>query len=149
MQLALIIEIRYTRAIYRLRERGLPMITNIDITGVGDLQLDETVRKYIRKKIGALDRKLPRHARKTVRADVKVSEVNRDRGNKYEVEVMLTVPDKVILAKDSTMNILAATDIVETKLATQLTRYKEERIPHVGRRKLLDRFKRSYAREAK
>ena len=147
MQLALIIEIRYTRAIYRLRERGLPMITNIDITGVGDLQLDETVRKYIRKKIGALDRKLPRHARKTVRADVKVSEVNRDRGNKYEVEVIMNVPEKVITAKDSTMNVLAAVDIVEAKLAAQLRKYKTENVPHLGKRGILSRFKRSYARE--
>ena len=67
--------------------------------------------------------------------------------NKYEVEVLLHVPDKTLTAKDSTMNVLAATDIVEAKLVAQLKRYKEDRVPHVGRRKVLDRFKRSYARE--
>jgi putative sigma-54 modulation protein len=80
-------------------------------------------------------------------ADVKLAEVNRDKGNKYEVEVILTVPDRRLTAKDSTMNILAAIDIVEAKLASQLRKYKQETVPHVGRRKLLDRFKRSYARE--
>lgn len=122
------------------------MITNIDITGAG-LSLDNSVKKYVRKKIGSLDRLAPRHARKTIRADVKLSQVNRAKGNKYEVEVILFVPEKNLTAKDSTMNVLAAVDIVEAKLAAQLHKYKETSIAHIGRRKLLSRFKRSYARE--
>lgn len=123
------------------------MIAQVEITGVGAYTADESTKKYIRKKIGTLDRLAPRHARKTMRADVKIAEVNRDKGNKYEVEVILAVPGRTITAKDSTMNVLAATDIVEAKLATQLRKYKQEHLPHVGRRRLLDRFKRSYARE--
>ena len=124
------------------------MIANIEVTGIGGYAADEPTKKYIRKKIGALDRLVTRHARKTMSAVVKVQEVNRDHGNKYEVEVMLTVPDRVIKAKDSTLNVLAATDIVEQKLAAQLRKYKEEKLPHVGRRNLLSRYKRSYARES-
>lgn len=123
------------------------MITNVEITGVGAYTADDATKKYIRKKIGGLDRLAPRHARKTMRASVKIAEVNRDKGNKYEVEVVLAVPGRTITAKDSTMNVLAATDIVEAKLAAQLRKYKEEQVPHVGHRKLLDHFKRSYARE--
>jgi ribosomal subunit interface protein len=123
------------------------MITQVEITGVGTYTADDATKKYIRKKIGSLDRLAPRHARKTMRASVKIAEVNRDRGNKYEVEVIVSVPGRTITAKDSTMNVLAATDIVEAKLATQLRKYKEEHVPHVGNRRLLDRFKRSYARE--
>ncbi|PID31381.1 hypothetical protein CR983_01330 [Candidatus Saccharibacteria bacterium] len=123
------------------------MIAHIDITGVGNYSPDESSKKYIRKKIGSLSRLAPRHARKSMRAEVKLAEVNRAHGNKYEVEVLLQVPDKTLTAKDSTLNILAATDIVEAKLAAQLRRYKAERIPHVGRRKLLNHFKRSFARE--
>ena len=123
------------------------MIANVEITGVGAYTADDLTKKYIRKKIGSLDRLAPRHARKTLRAEVKIAEVNRDKGNKYEVEVLLHIPEKTLTAKDSTMNVLAATDIVEAKLAVQLRKYKESHIPHVGRRKLLDRFKRSYARE--
>lgn len=122
------------------------MIATVEITGVGGYAPDEPTKKYIRKKIGTLDRLAPRHARKTMRATVKLAEINQSNGNKYEVEVLVHVPDKVITAKDSTMNILAATDIVETKVANQLRKYKQELIPHVGRRKLLDRFKRSYGR---
>lgn len=123
------------------------MITHIDITGVGNYTPDDSTKKYIKKKIGGLDRLAPRHARKSMHAEVKLAEVNRDNGNKYEVEVVVSVPDKRLNSKDSTMNVLAAVDIVEAKLAAQLRKYKEEHIPHVGRRKLLDRFKRSYARE--
>ncbi len=122
------------------------MITHIDITGVG-LSLDDALKKYARKKIGSLDRFAPRHARKSMRAEVKIAEVNRAHGNKYEVEVLIDVPDKRLTARDSTVNAMAAVDIVEAKLAAQLTKYKETLLPHVGRRKLLDRFKRSYARE--
>ncbi len=122
------------------------MITNVEITGVGAYSPDEPTKKYIRKKIGGLDRLAPRHARKSMFASVKLADINQSHGNKYEVEVVLHVPDKTMTAKDTTMNILAATDIVEAKIANQLRKYKQELIPHVGRRKLLDRFKRSYAR---
>jgi ribosomal subunit interface protein len=123
------------------------MIAQVEITGVGAYTVDEPTKKYIKKKIGSLERLAPRHARKSMHAEVKVAEVNRDKGNKYEVEVHIAVPDKELTAKDSTLNVLAAVDIVEAKLAVQLRKYKQETVPHVGRRKLLARFKRSYARE--
>lgn len=123
------------------------MIANVEITGVGSYTPDDSTKKYIRKKIGSLDKKMSRHARKSLRAEVKLAEVNRDKGNKYEVEAILYAPEKTMTAKDSTMNVLAATDIVEAKLAAQVRKYKAEHIAHIGRRKLLDRFKRSYARE--
>lgn len=123
------------------------MIADIDITGVGGYVLDEPTKKYIGKKIGRLDRMVTRHARKTINASVKIEEVNRDNGNKYEVEVIINVPDHVIKAKDSTMNVMAATDIVERKLAGQLRKYKQNSLAHVGRRNVLARFKRSFGRE--
>ncbi len=122
------------------------MITNIEITGVGTFVPDESTKKYIVKKVGRLDRLVPRHARGSMHAEVKLAEINQSHGNKYEAEVVVRVPEKTLTAKDSTMNILAAIDIVEAKIANQLRRYKQDLIPHVGRRKLLDRFKRSYAR---
>lgn len=123
------------------------MIAKVDITGVGAYSPDDATKKYINKKIGKLDRLTPRHARKSIHAEVKIAEVNRDKGNKYEVEVILTVPDRQMTAKDSTMNVLAAVDIVEAKLAAQLRKYKSETVPHLGRRRILARFKRSFARE--
>lgn len=122
------------------------MITSIDITGI-KYEVDDTTKKYVNKKIGRLDRYLPKHARSSVTAEVKLKQVNRDHGNKYEAEVVLNVPGKVITAKDTTLNMLAAVDIVEAKIVAQLRKYKDAAISHVGRRGVMSRFKRSYARE--
>ena len=123
------------------------MIQSIAITGV-KYDIDDTTKKYVDRKIGRLDRYLPRHARKSVTAEVKLKEVNRDHGNKYEAEIILHVPDKQLAAKDSTVNMLAAVDIVEAKIVSQLRKYKDVHVGHTGKtRSVLSKFKRSYARE--
>lgn len=122
------------------------MIENIKITGL-KYEVDEPTRKYVTKKIGRLSAYLPRHARKSTTAEAKLQQINEAHGNKYEAEIILHVPGKTLTARDSTMNMLAAVDIVEAKLTTQLHKYKDSAIAHVGRRGMLSRFKRSYARE--
>jgi putative sigma-54 modulation protein len=122
------------------------MIRITDITGI-KYEVDEPTRKYVVRNIGRLERYLPRHARKSATAEVKLKQIDKSHGNKYEAEVILSIPDKTITAKDTSGNIFAAVDIVEAKLAGQLRRYKTETIPHIGRRRVLSRFKRSYARE--
>ncbi len=118
------------------------MIQSVTITAL-KYEIDEPTRRYVLKKIGNLDRYLPRHARKSATAEVKLSQVNRDHGNKYEAEVILSVPDRTMTAVDSTLNMLAAIDIVEAKLIVQARRYKQEVLPHLVRRRLINRFKRS------
>jgi putative sigma-54 modulation protein len=117
------------------------MIASVDITGV-KYTVNETTKRYVLKKVGRLDRYLPKHARQSATADVKLKQVNKDHGNKYEAEVIITVPDKKLTAKDSTVNMMAAIDIVEAKLVAQLRRYKQASVTHVGNRRLLSRFKR-------
>jgi putative sigma-54 modulation protein len=122
------------------------MIESIDITGVKYTAGDQ-VQKYVMRKIAKLDRYLPRHARKSVTADVKLKQVNRDHGNKYEAEIIINVPDKRLTAKDSTVNMFAAIDIVEAKLINQMRKYKQETITHVANRRVLSRFKRNQVPE--
>ena len=105
------------------------MITSIDITGI-KYNVSEKTQKYVMEKVGKLDRYVPPPARKTLVADVKLRQVNRDHGNKYEAEVILHAPDIVITAKDTTMNMMAAIDIVEAKLVAQLRKYKDSVIRH-------------------
>lgn len=121
------------------------MIASVDIDGV-KYDVNTATKKYVLKKVARLDRFLPPHARKSVTADVKLKQVNRDHGNKYEAEVIINVPEKRITAKDSTVNMMAAIDIVEAKLITQLRKYKQQTLAHVGKRRLLSRFKRSSRR---
>ena len=117
------------------------MIQSIAISGV-KYTPDERTKKYVMKKVGRLDRLLPKHARKSVSAEVKLKEVNRDHGNKYEAEIIINVPEKRLTAKDSTVNTFAAIDIVEAKLINQMRKYKQASITHVGNRRLMSQFKR-------
>lgn len=103
------------------------MIASIDVTGI-KYTVDAKTLKYVTEKVGKLDRYLPSHARKTMMADVKLKRVNRSHGNQYEAEVIIHIPDKVLTAKDSTFNMMAAVDIVEAKLVAQLRKYKDTMI---------------------
>lgn len=100
------------------------MIASVDITGI-QYNVNEKTERYVLDKVGKLDRYVPSHARKSMTAEVKLRQVNRDHGNKYEAEVILQVPDRTITAKDSTFNMMAAVDIVEAKLVAQLRKYKD------------------------
>jgi len=122
------------------------MITQIKINGVA-YDIDDITRKYVTKRISHLDRYLPRHSRKNVSAEVKLAQVDHDHGNKYEVEMILNIPGKLITAKDSTSNMLAAVDIVEAKIRSQLQDYKQSSIAHIGKRRIMSRFKQSFKRE--
>ena len=122
------------------------MISQIDITGKNKYEIDENTQKYTRKHIGKLDKYLPRHAKKTVSAKVVIEQINGANDNKYEVEAILTIPDKTLVAKDQSRNVLAAVDIVEAKLEGQIRRYKTEKNPRIGKSSIMAKFKRSFKR---
>jgi putative sigma-54 modulation protein len=122
------------------------MAIQIQITGIG-YEIDAPTRKYATKRVSHLYRYLPRHSRKTASAEIKLEQVDHDHGNKYEVEINLDVPGKLITAKDSTGNMFAAIDIVEAKIQAQLQSYKQATVPHINKRGVMSRFKRSSKRE--
>lgn len=109
-------------------------LKKIEIVGHG-VELRDDLKKYITKKVGKLDRYLPRHARKTAHAEVKIREnaSAKNGNNKYECEVLLELPGEQITAKEATINMFAAVDIVETKLKNQLRKYKDQKSPSRGR----------------
>jgi putative sigma-54 modulation protein len=109
------------------------MISNIGIAGL-NLELSDDIKKYISKKIGRLDKYIPRHARKTARAEVKLRETNNKHGNKYECEAIVRVPGGQVHAVEATLNMFAAVDIVEAKLKNQLLKYKQEHVAHLRER---------------
>jgi putative sigma-54 modulation protein len=122
------------------------MIKTIQVLG-NSYDIDENTRKYAIKRIGRLDRYIPRHARRTASVDIKLQQVDHDHGNKFEAEVILSLPGKVITAKDSTVNILSAIDIVEEKIKAQISDYKASAIDHIGNRGAMSQFKRSFKRD--
>lgn len=110
------------------------MIEKIDISGV-HLELTDDIKKYVRKKISKLDRYMNKHARKTVHADVKLRDDKSTGKNRFTCEVLLHLPHETLTAKESTLNIFAAIDIVEAKLKNQLKKYKGKTSRHKADRK--------------
>lgn len=109
------------------------MISKIDTSGI-NVDLSDDIKKYITRKIGRLDKYMPRHARKTAYAQVKLRETNNRLGNKYECETIVSLPGGQVQAKESTLNMFAAVDIVEQKLKNQLFKYKTAHIGHLRER---------------
>lgn len=118
------------------------MIDKIEITG-NKYKVEKSFKKYAEKRIGKLDRYLPRGSKKDVIAKIVVTEVDRSHGNKYEISAAMEIPGgKVIAAKDESSNVFAGVDIIEAKLMGQIRRYKLESTPHLRRNKLKSLFKR-------
>ena len=107
------------------------MIEKIEITG-SNYKPTESFKKYAMKRIGKLDRYLPKGSKKDVVAKIVVTEVDRAHGNKYEISAAMEIPGgKVIAAKDESSNVFAGIDIIEAKLMGQIRRYKLEKNPHL------------------
>lgn len=119
------------------------MIKNLEITGIR-YEVDDKLKKYIAQKIGRLDRYMPRKSRKTVRAEVKLSEAKGSKNEKYVAEVVLHLPKGTLTASESTLNMYAAVDIVEAKLRNQLRKLKDKHLSHrrIDRKGILRRVSR-------
>lgn len=117
------------------------MIQNLQINGV-HTDVGDELRRYVVKKIGKLDSYIPRHARQSVHAEVKLKE-SRAKDRKLQTcEVIMHLPQDVIATKETTMNMFAAIDIVEAKLKNQLKKYKEKHTHLRFQRRLLSRLRR-------
>lgn len=120
------------------------MIQKLEISGV-HMTVGSDLRKYALKKIGKLDKYVPRQARESVHAEIKLKERNAKDKNERICEVILHLPKEVITITETTINMFAAIDIVEEKLKARLRKYKELHTPTGLHSRLLARLKRSTA----
>lgn len=108
------------------------MIEKMEISGV-HMKVEPKLKKYVTKKMGAMDKYMPRHARESAHLEVKLKEAKIKEKKEYTCEVVLFLPHDTIRIAETTMNIFAAVDITETKLKNQIRKYKEtharKRIP--------------------
>lgn len=100
------------------------MIRKLEITGV-HVDTDEKLKKYVTKAIAKLERYMPRHARKSAHVDVKLKESKKQQSQQCTAEIIVYLPQETLTAKESTVNLFAAVDIVEEKLRNQLKKYKD------------------------
>lgn len=118
------------------------MIRKLEITGV-HIDTDEKLKKYVHKSIAKLERYMPRHARKSVHVDVKLSESKRQQDKQCTAEIIIYLPQEAMTAKESTVNLYAAIDIVEAKLRNQLKKYKDMHNNPKFYRRLTQKFRRA------
>lgn len=116
------------------------MIEKIEMSGNG-YKIDEPFKKYAQKRLGKLDKYLPRGFKKDVVMKVVVAEVGKNKSEKYEISATMEITGgKVIAAKDECSNVFAGVDLIEAKLMGQIRRYKLEVQPHRQKRSLKDLF---------
>lgn len=121
------------------------MLQKFEIQGV-HYAVDDSLHKYVTKKIGGLDRYLSKHNRLSAHGEVFLKESqSKDKVN-CECEVTLRLPHQTIIVKESALNMYAAVDIVEAKLKQQLKKYKDLHQSGKIQRRLFARFKRRSAR---
>jgi putative sigma-54 modulation protein len=104
------------------------------------MEVGEDLQKYVEKKIGHMDRYMPRHARESAHAEVKLKEKMIKAKKECTCEVVLHLPHDTITTKETTMNMYAAVDIVETKLKNQLKKYKEKHTHKRFHRRVLNKL---------
>lgn len=101
------------------------MIKKLEINGV-HYEVTPKLKTYIRKKLGKIDKYIPRHARESAHMEVFLKEVKIKARKDCECEVVLRLPHDTLTVKESTVNMFAAVDIVEAKLKNQVNKYKSK-----------------------
>lgn len=117
------------------------MLQKFEIQGV-HTTVDDSLRKYVNRKIGDLDRYLSKHNRESAHGVVILRESKSKKTDHCTCEVILHLPHQNIVVKESAMNMYAVVDIVEAKLKLQIKKYKDKHGNGKMHRHLFNRFRR-------
>jgi putative sigma-54 modulation protein len=119
------------------------MIQKLEVQGV-HYKIEDKLNDYVNRKIGKLDKYMSKHSRQSAHAQVKLKESKAKDKQQFTCEVILNLPKETLTVKETTVNIYAAVDIVETKLKNLLKKYKEtHESGHRLRRKIVGRIRRA------
>jgi putative sigma-54 modulation protein len=118
------------------------MLGKFEIRGV-HTNIDDSLRKYVNKKIGGIDKYVSRHNRKSAHGAVYLKEGKAKNNTHSTCEVNIYLPHETINLKESALNMYAAVDIVEAKLKQQLKKYKDLHQTGKMHRHLFGRLRRS------
>ena len=99
---------------------------SIEISGT-NYKLSDQEQDYIDRKCRKLVNHMPMHSRRSAFVSAKISLLTQPGDNKYQCDVVLTLPDKTLVASETATSVAAAIDIVERKLQGQIRKYKTER----------------------
>ena len=104
--------------------------------------VNDSLRRYVNRKIGNLDRYLSKHSRESAHGEVILRETKSKKNDHCVCEVILHLPQQNIVVKESALNMYAAVDIVEAKLKQQIKKYKDKHHSGKMQRHLFGRFRR-------
>ena len=99
---------------------------SIEISGT-NYKLSGQEQDYIDRKCRKLVNHMPMHSRRSAFVSAKISLLTQPGDDKYQCDVVLTLPDKTLVASETATSVAAAIDIVERKLQGQIRKYKTER----------------------
>lgn len=106
-----------------------------------NFEFDDKVRTYAEDKLGSLEKFLPRVVRATANCAVILEDdPNGREDNRFVCEAVMNVPGAQLVSREGTVNIYAAIDIVEAKLKSQLSKYKEKHALEPRRLRMLSRW---------
>ena len=98
----------------------------MDLTITGkNLEINDTIRKYVEKKIGRLDRYLPNII--DGRVELTVAEGARAAEDRQIAQVTLRTKKMILRAEEASSDIFASIDAVFEKMQRQVDRYKGKR----------------------
>lgn len=121
------------------------MLQKMEILAVHST-MDDTLKKYVERKIGRVDRFLPKTVRESAHATIRLCEEKATAaGRHFKCEVTLHLPHQTITLTESTVNMYAAVDIIEAKLKAQIKKYKDLHTNAKLHRRLMARFSGSVA----
>ena len=117
------------------------MLQKFEIQSV-HTKIDNSLKKYVTRKIGGIDKYLSRHDRTSAHGEVQLKEIKSKDNNNFICEVTLHLPRGVIVVREAALNMYASIDIVETKLKQQIKKHKDLHENGKMHRRLIGRFNR-------
>ncbi len=111
----------------------------LEISGLGT-KLTDKQKQYVEKKIGGLEKYIPRAQRGVAHAEVRLKEHKNDGQRQQTCAVELRLPNEIIKISETTVNAFAAIDIVETKLKLAIKKYKDKYASPKLRQRLVRRL---------
>jgi putative sigma-54 modulation protein len=112
----------------------------VDITG-RNFEVEAKLRSYVEEKLGGLDKFIARSDQQAAHLAVVLEEdVSGREDNRFVCDAVLRLPKQQLVAREGTVNMFAAVDIVEAKLTSQLSKYKAKHHEAVRRGKLLSKW---------
>jgi ribosomal subunit interface protein len=117
------------------------MIKKFEMQGV-HANVSDKLKAYTTRKIGGLDKYIPRQMRDSAHIEVHLKEIKSKDKNNCCCEVTIFLPQQTIVIKEHALNMYAAVDIVEAKLKLQLQKYKDKHASGKMQRHVFARLRR-------